>query len=42
LYGTGTTGSLVEKELQIPVTKVEIGPLGGDQQLGAKMTKNRT
>ncbi len=38
LYGTGTTGALVEKELQIPVTKFESGPLGGDQQLGAKIT----
>ncbi len=39
LYGTGTTGSMVEKELQIPVTKYESGPFGGDQQLGAKITK---
>ncbi|CAF0841440.1 unnamed protein product [Rotaria sordida] len=38
LYGTGTTGSLVEKELRIPVTKFESGPLGGDQQIGAKIT----
>jgi methylglyoxal synthase len=38
LYGTGTTGALVEKELQVPVTKFESGPLGGDQQLGAKIT----
>ncbi len=42
LYDTGATGSLVEKELQIPVTKFEIGPLGGDQKLGAKLTKKRT
>jgi methylglyoxal synthase len=38
LYGTGTTGSMVEKELKIPVTKYESGPLGGDQQLGAKIS----
>jgi methylglyoxal synthase len=38
LYGTGTTGSMVEKELKISVTKYESGPLGGDQQLGAKIS----
>jgi len=37
LYGTGTTGALVEGELDIPVTKFESGPFGGDQQLGAKI-----
>jgi len=34
LYSTGTAGSLVEKELKIPVTKFE----NGEQQLGAKIT----
>ena len=38
LYGTGTTGLLVEKELKLPVTKYESGPFGGDQQLGARIT----
>ncbi|CAF0916566.1 unnamed protein product [Didymodactylos carnosus] len=36
LYGTGTTGKLVEQELGTTVIKYKSGPLGGDQQLGAK------
>ncbi|CAF3089519.1 unnamed protein product [Rotaria socialis] len=37
LFGTGTTGSLVEQALNLPVTKFRSGPLGGDQQIGAKI-----
>jgi methylglyoxal synthase len=35
LFATGTTGSLVEKVLEVPVHKFHSGPLGGDQQIGS-------
>jgi len=41
LYATGTTGTLLEKILDVPFTKLQSGPLGGDQQIGAKIVDNK-
>jgi methylglyoxal synthase len=37
IFATGTTGSLLEKELDMPVHKFQSGPLGGDQQIGSRI-----
>lgn len=40
LFGTGTTGSLAAKKLDIPVTTFKSGPLGGDLQIGNAIINN--
>ncbi len=39
LFATGSTGRIMVKALEMPVNCFKSGPLGGDQQIGAKIAE---
>jgi methylglyoxal synthase len=40
VFATGTTGEALEEQLGLRVHKLQSGPLGGDQQIGARIVMN--
>jgi len=41
LFGTGTTAKMITDRTDLPVRAYNSGPLGGDQQIGAKVVEGK-
>ncbi|MCW3998285.1 MAG: methylglyoxal synthase [Candidatus Bathyarchaeota archaeon] len=41
LYATGTTGKLLKSEMDSEITIFKSGPLGGDQQVGSRISEGK-
>jgi methylglyoxal synthase len=41
VYATRTTGAILEKELGSKIEKLQSGPIGGDQQIGARIVDGK-
>ena len=41
LIATGTTGKIINKETKLSVERMNSGPLGGDQMIGAKVAQDQ-
>ena len=39
LFGTGTTAKIISESVELPVRAFKSGPMGGDQQLGARIAE---